>query len=92
MKVLPINNNINKNINFEGANKTCKYGITSLIASASLFMASNAFDSFNKEEPRAEKTALTYMDAAASVFGILGTCLSLIGIKQPDTGSNFKHL
>jgi len=91
MKVLPINN-INQNIKFEGANKTCKYGIAALIASSSLFMFSNAVDSFNKEETKTEKTALNYVNTAASVLGILGTGLSLLGIKQPDVGSNFRHL
>ena len=93
MKILPINSySDSKNLSCRGANKTCKYGITALIASTTLFMASNAIDSFEQQEPKTEKTTLKYMDTAASVLGILGTGLSILGIKQPDYGSNFRHL
>ena len=86
MKVMPVGNQYYKNnTNFHGANKVCRYSIGSLIASSSLFMLSNAIDSFHHEN----KNTVTVMNTIASVLGIAGTCLGLFGIEQVD--NNDKH-
>ncbi|MBR1776857.1 hypothetical protein IJ750_07290 [bacterium] len=80
-------NNCNLKTNFQGINKFCRYGIGAFIASTSLFMLSNAFDSFSKEAPEYSYTAP--LDKAASALGIAGTLLSLFGIRQED--ANDEH-
>lgn len=83
---MPVSNQYHQNnTNFHGANKVCRYSIGSLIASSSLFMLSNAIDSFHHEN----KNTVTVMNTIASVLGIAGTCLGLFGIEQVD--NNDKH-
>lgn len=82
MKVLPINNyNYQKDTNFKGANRFCKYSIRTLIASTTLFMFSNAVDTFKPEKVNKE---LGYVNSIASVLGIAGTCLGLFGLEKAE--------
>lgn len=82
MKVQPISNyNYQNNTNFQGANKFCKYSIRTLIASASLFMLSNAVDSF---KPEKAKNELGYINTIASALGIAGTCLGIFGLEKEE--------
>ena len=80
MKVQPITNKYyQNNINYRGANKFCKYSIRTLITSASLFMLSNAVDTFKPEKANNE---LGYVNAFASVLGIAGTCMGIFGLEK----------
>ncbi len=82
MKVQPITNNYYQNrTNFQGANKFCKYSIRTLIASASLFMLSNAVDTF---KPEKATTELGYVNTVASLLGIAGTCLGIFGLEKVE--------
>jgi len=82
MKVQPVTNyNYQNNISYHGANKFCKYSIRTLIASASLFMLSNAVDTFRPEKAKNE---LGYVNTLASVLGIAGTCLGIFGIEKAE--------
>lgn len=82
MRILPINNYSNaENTNFKSANTFCKYSISSLIASSSLFMLSTALDTFKSKE--AEKITST-ITPIASGLGIVGTALGLFGIEKLD--------
>ena len=88
MKVQPINNyNYQNSTSFQGANKFCKYGIRTLIASASLFMLSNAVDTFKPEKIDNE---LGYINTFASVLGIAGTCLGIFGLEKAEHEENNK--
>ena len=83
MKIQAINDQkYSKNIRFKRLNDYCKYGICALISSSSLFMCSNAIDSFRTE--KLPKSTMTSLDIAASVFGITGTFMWLIGINLND--------
>ena len=84
MKILPINNNYtqNKNTNFKSANKFCKYSITSLIASSTLFMLSNAVDTFKSE--KIGRNVTEKVNTIASVLGIAGTALGIFGIEKEE--------
>jgi len=82
MKVQPIaNQHYQNNTNFHGANKFCKYSIRTLIASASLFMLSNAVDTF---KPEKAENKLGYVNALASVLGIAGTCMGIFGLEKTE--------
>ena len=88
MKILPINNYTNNNnTNFKAANKFCRYSIYSLIASSSLFMLSNAIDTFKSSELTKETTSV--INTAASVLGIAGTAMGIFGIEKEE--SHDKH-
>lgn len=81
MKVQPISNqNYNRNTSFHGVSKICKYGVGSLIASTSLFMLSNALDSFKSEN--INKQTVTCLNTIASILGIAGTGMGMFGIEQ----------
>jgi hypothetical protein len=84
MKVLPINNNYSqaKNTNFKSANKFCKYSITSLIASSSLFMMSNAIDTYRSD--KIGRNVTEKVNTVASILGIAGTVMGLFGIEKLD--------
>ena len=79
MRVHPVRNyNYQNNTNFQGTNKFCKYSIGTLIASTSLFMLSNAIDTY-KNEGTAVKS---YIDAFASILGVTGTYLGIFGLEK----------
>ena len=87
MKVLPVSNdiNFNHNIKFEGANNTTKIGLAALIVSSSLFMMSNAIDSFEKQQTTEQKSSgFGFLDGVASIAGIVGTFTGLLGLKQDE--------
>ncbi len=87
MKILPINNYSNdKNTNFKSANKFCKYSIGSLIAGSSLFMLSNALDSFKSD--KISKKTTNSINIAASILGIAGTAMGLFGIEKLDNNED----
>ena len=81
MKIQAVNNyNYDRNTNFKGANKFCKYSIHTLIAGASLFILSNAIDTFKSGETAKQVTEK--FDIAASLLSIAGTALGLFGIEK----------
>lgn len=84
MKILPINNNYsqNQNTNFKSVNKFCKYSIASFIASSTLFMLSNAVDTFKSEKVSKEVTSSA--NTVASLLGIAGTFMGIFGIEKID--------
>ena len=88
MKISSINQvDNNNNIGFKRASKMTRYGVITLIAASSLFMLSNAIDTFNYEE----KGHLSRnIDIPASILGILGTFISWIGLEkdEEDSGKN----
>ena len=63
------------------ANKLSKYAITSLIASSSLFMLSNAIDTM-KTSDSTDKTGIGIIDWAASALTLFGTITGIIGISK----------
>lgn len=82
MKIQPVANyNYQNNTNFYGVNKFCRYGTVSLIASTSLFMLSNAIDTFKHEEVADKKS---YIDAVASILGVAGTYLGIFGLEKAE--------
>lgn len=82
MRVLPISNNNQNNTGYKGASKICKYGVSSLIASSTLFMLSNALEPAKSD--LINEKVIGCMKHIASVFGIAGTALSLFGIEQVE--------
>ena len=85
MKIQSINNNYQrvnnyKNTNFKAANKFCKYSILSLLASSSMFMLSNAIDTFKPE--KANNVFTGTLNTAASVLTLAGTAMGLFGIEK----------
>lgn len=83
MKILPINNYTNnKNTNFKAANKFCRYSIYSLIASSSLFMLSNAIDTFRSDNTSKETAGV--INTTASALGIIGTAMGIFGIEKEE--------
>lgn len=58
-------------------NKLCKYAITSLIASSSLFMLSNAIDTIKPNE-----SVNSFVDMIASVLAIFGTMTGISGMEK----------
>ena len=83
MKVYSINSvNNNQNVGFKKCSNATKFGVSTLIASASFFMLSNAVDSFNSENIAKERN--THINIPASILGITGTFISLIGLKQDE--------
>ena len=86
MKIHSINQvDNNNNIGFKRINKMTRYGITTLIGASSLFMLSNAIDSFNYENNK--HTTSQVIDTAAAILGITGTFMSLIGLKKDEENS-----
>ena len=87
MKILPINNNYSqsKNTNFKSANKFCRCGVLSLIASSSMFMLSNAVDTFKPEKMSAVSSTL---NSAASLLTVAGTAMGLFGIEKIEDKEN----
>jgi len=71
---------------FKGCNNMTKYGIGALITSVSLFTLSNAMDTFDCQGQNASK--VVNIDIPASIFGIAGTFLSLIGLKNDEGSGN----
>ena len=87
MRVLPINNySNNQNKNFKGVNKFCKYSIRTLIASSTLFMLSNAVDTFKPE--KVSNDSIGFVNTIASVLGIAGTALGIFGIEKEEDHSS----
>lgn len=82
MKVLPINQ-YNQNVSSKGVNKCCRYGIYSLITSASLFMFADAIDSFGQDKQVASQ-GVTIVRTIASILGMVGSMIGLKGIEQED--------
>jgi len=62
-------------------NKLCKFAITSLIASSSMFMLSNAVDTFTSSKEN-QKQNIGLLDSTASVLAIVGTLTGIIGITR----------
>ncbi len=87
MRVLPINNySNNQNKNFKGVNKFCKYSIRTLIASSTLFMLSNAIDTFKPE--KVNKDSIGFVNTVASLLGVAGTALGILGIEKEENHSS----
>ena len=72
----------NQNTNFKSVNKFCKYSIASFIASSTLFMLSNAVDTFKSEKVSKEVTSSA--NTVASLLGIAGTFMGIFGIEKID--------
>ena len=88
MKVSSVNN-FDNNINFKRTNKITKYGVNTLIAASSLFIISNAIDAFDFENNK--NSISKNIDFSASMLGILGTFMSLVGIQEDEEDSNKKN-
>ena len=80
MKIYSINKfDSNEKIVFKGANNTTKLGIGALIIASSLFMLSNAADSFVSEN--STKTSIN-MKVPASIFWNYGNFYVINRIKK----------
>ena len=84
MKIYSINKFDKNNICFQRTNKMTKYGVTTLIGASSLFMFSNAIDTFSVDN---KNLTSKIIDTGAAVLGISGTFMSLIGINKDEENS-----
>ena len=83
MKICSINRyDNNQNIGFKRSSNATKFGVSTLIAATSLFMLSNATDSFYSENTTTKKSL--NINIPASILGLTGTFISLIGLKQDE--------
>ncbi len=80
MRVYPVVYQNQNNVSHRSINKMTKYGIGSLIASSTIFMFSNAVNSTFANNVECTKV----FNSAASLFGIIGTALSITGIKRDE--------
>ena len=86
MKVNTVSTFNSSNFTFKHASKMTKYGVSTLIGASSLFMLSNAVDSFNYEDNTNSLSQKIYV--AASILGISGTFISLIGLDKDEEDSD----
>ena len=84
MKVQKINVDNRNNVSFNSANKLKRYGISTLIASTSLFMYAKALDSFEPAIPQSDKPYIQITNLIASILGIAGIAMSSTEPKKDD--------
>jgi hypothetical protein len=84
MRVYPVVYQNQNNVSHRSINKMTKYGIGSLIASSTIFMFSNAVNSTFANNVEDINTCTKVFNSAASLFGIIGTALSITGIKRDE--------
>lgn len=80
MKIQSINVQNTSHVNCKSASQMTRYGVGALVASSSLFMFSNAIDSFDNQGV-VEKRMI---NSTASALGIVGTFLGIVGIKDDE--------
>ena len=83
MKIYSINRwNNENNVIFKKNSNATKFGTITLITATTLFMVSNATDAFYAENNKKQQTF--NIDITASILGITGTLISMIGLAKDE--------